>query len=89
MQFARTAIAIAAFFICFGGTPSFADSCSQMESQCVSIHGYRQQNLDVNLDSKKKRCAEAVSVCKTRCKQGFKGFVVPFTMRVEPVTSCD
>jgi hypothetical protein len=57
MQFARRAIAIAAFFICFEGTPSFAESCSQVGQQCYSIYGrYR---VTLSTDFQRKQCATA------------------------------
>jgi hypothetical protein len=87
MQFARRAIAIAAFFICFEGTPSFAESCSQVGQQCYSIYGrYR---VTLSTDFQRKQCATATDECKARCKQGFKAFIIPSTSVKEPVDSCN
>jgi hypothetical protein len=86
MQFARIAIVIAALFICFDGTPSFAESCSQMGWQCISQLGLYNQTLST--DDRRIRCAAAADDCKARCRQGFKGFVIPYSRGVEPVDSC-
>ncbi len=87
MQFARIAIAIAVFFTCFKGTPSFAESCSQVGQQCYSIYGRWRVNL--SFDFQKKQCAAATEECKARCKQGFKAFIIPATSVKEPVDSCN